>query len=279
MEKASKILKWLSSFPGKGMDWLGNVLLLVMFIVILLVGSDAIVQAYYDLHYANAKIAQTLSEVNANLQSLSTAGASQLTPESEAFFTSLDSASRRGLDSNAMSFLVQVFGLSLVSGGVYLLNRSRQNLLVAEKEAGLIKKRIELMNLHVVDANIASVIMGQLLATYHATALLLTATGEAAATGHIALVRDSITLSRIELQQAFQNRRGFELSLHALLLDVVTRIESNLERFKDRERVKDLIGDCHECKRLLVEGKFVENYVKQQEALLGQRVGAEERRE
>ncbi len=252
-------LDGLAKLFNRAANALGNILLLVMFLLLLLVGSDAIFQAYRDLHCANAKIEQSLTEVRVHLENLYTTGtgSDQLTPEAEAFVRCLEAGAKDRLDSNTISFLFVIFSLCLVSAGVYLLNRARQNLSVAEEKVALIGP-------FVANGPVASAIMGYSLAAYQTTWLLRTTTNEEAKLSYITQARDYIeALLKPYLRRAADDERGIEPVHHSLFIDLITNIKSNLEHLEDRESVSSLISNCEECERLLKESSFVENYRKQ----------------
>ena len=134
---------------------LGAFTLGVMFIVILGITTTMLISGYYNLQNTNQAVEKTLANVESRIRSIPDSlhgscpagmngGAKrELLPLEKTFILQLKSASKGTLDSSAISFLMQILCLSLVSAGVYLFAQSQKHLTTANEKAESLRKTIE----------------------------------------------------------------------------------------------------------------------------------------
>jgi hypothetical protein len=156
--------------------------------------------------------------------------------------------------------LFQIFALSLVSAGVYLLSRSRGNLRRAESTTRRIAKIGDKIGPLVANAPFSSALGNHFVVALQESRHLKSARTKTRRALLIAGVRESLSQLSRQLERGRHDSMGIERSQHDIFLDQACEIERNLAGIPG---VEELLKVCGECKRILKEGDFAKRYERQ----------------
>ncbi len=233
------------------MDGLGNALLIIMFIVIMVVGSLAILSAYSSLQLSNKLIDVTLTEISSHLENHKVPEGSELSPQLIAYREQIRSESKGLLDSSTISFLFQIFSLSLVSAGIYLLSRSRANLQNADRKS----KAAAWIVMH---TSISSAIEGYCSLAHQSSWFLRFKPNQTT----FATMQDNLMGFRGILIKADQEAAGIPRSHFNSILDRLRQIDTNLKSLSqdNANRIEGLSKICQKSIDLLESSGFSERF-------------------
>jgi flagellar biogenesis protein FliO len=242
-------------------DSLGSLLLLLIFVLLLLLGAGLMVNAFRDFKDTNERVANAMEAASKQLGSRTKKRIVKIKDTSnEVYLEQLKTRSKSALDSNTISFLFQIFALSLVSAGVYLLSRSRRNLRKAEVTTRKIASVGNKVGPFVTNAPFSSALGSHIIVALQECRHLRSMRTKTRKSSFMAVVLESLTQLLRWLETGRRNSMGLERSQHDIFLDQVCMIERNLTGIKGAE---ELVSLSRECMRILKEGEFVERYEKQ----------------
>jgi uncharacterized protein (UPF0333 family) len=246
----------------KFMEGLGNLLLILMFIVIMVVNAYVLIAAFSNLQLTNYNIERTIMKIYNHLPKYSMKKKCELKTSHKANIERLQAQAKGTLDSSTISFLFQVFTLALISAGVYILKRSSSNVRAAEKKT-------ELVGPFAANATFSYSIASHCLNALQITKLLKTSPNEFKK-GCIPVLRDSLKELKKVIQKADDKKIGIEKSQHELLLDNARDIIGNIKSLPQaiQENLSKSIEICAECLDILKSSSFVERYEEQLKILL-----------
>lgn len=261
----------------------------ILFVANIIMCSVFFVFIFLNLVFTNDRITRILSELNQNLKMLQTPNPNIFSIEAKAFIDRLEFLSNRAIDTNITTFFIEFFATSLITAGVYLLNRSHEKVkevhhkakrieniyleankiaLIKSEDAKLatnrvneildkVRKYLELQN---VSWSTTNYFIYSLSLVFNLSQLIIFDTNEKITTRNIVIIRDLLTLLKRKLDEAINNGIGIEESQYTILLDLIHSTLNNLKSLS-QPRYDELITICEQCRDLLCNPIFTYNYI------------------
>jgi hypothetical protein len=238
---------------------LGNIFMIVLFMVILATCSVVIWDAFLSLRSANQHIESAVSDIATNLkkEDSSNSGSRALI---QSYLEQMKYNSKATLDSNTISFLFQLFAIALVTAGIYLLSRSHWDLREMKKETKSIIFKARMIEPLVHDNQASIIIDSYLSRAYFLSWLLSVRIGDTE--GLFPMLRQILTETQNNLYDSVEKKIGIQKSLYDALLDKATFISINLSKLDKptTDQIKDIISLASEIISTLKRSDFIENY-------------------
>ena len=172
---------------------------------------------------------------------------------------------REQLRPDVVSFLFQVFTIALVTSGVYILTRTRANLRKAEETQKQLERRLQIVGAIVSDGPKCWDLASNVAALHHLTWLIKMAENRNTAGSLVSLVRDALRELRDDLLLCAPEQTGMPRRLRDSLLDRMENMNESLRAWPEwaKSEAEEFLSKLAECKGLLVKLPLVRNYEEQ----------------
>ena len=241
----------------------GSFLLILVAALLLLLSAGIMVNAFIDLRSTNRRITAIVDDATDSLLGERALDEKSGGSSGKAYLDQLQSRSRSALDSSTISFLFQVFALSLISAGVYMLSRYHKSLLAMEQNAKRIIVSKDALKDFIEDG-ITSSTLGGIVSTGFGLGCNMRNGSKETIQSCLPLIRESTKQIRDLLETARTNNKGLHRSQRDVFVDQLTQIRDDL---KNANASTDIVGQCEECVEILEKGGFVERYAARLETL------------
>ena len=225
--------------------FIGNTILMVLFVTTILVSLTVLVGAYDSFERVNTHIKARTSEALAKISKDTTFASSQV---AKSYLDQLEAKSSSTLDANTISFLFQLFTISLVGVGIYLLSESHKNLNLIRDAAKAAIMKVSFQPL---------VRFNVLFTNAYQLSLSLKAT-QSAGQAPVPVLRDALKKIRDDLREAQNDQAAFEQAIVNLFINNAIYIKQNL--ISSGISAPDLLQLCDDIVGILKRGKFSERY-------------------
>ncbi len=285
-------MKWTRRELWRGLAyWVPTWLLLIVFVVTIAVGGIVMLAAFADLVGVNWKVDRTLSEIRdcvAGVDSKQPNASPPSPPVSDLVLRTgaerLKDLTAGALHSSVIAFLFQVFSITLVGAGVFLLRRTHQDLMAVEMSARAHAEMTQSLS-PFLDAQFGVVLMFEQMAAAAVMIHDLRVGGEPAREDRL-LVRplDLLGDVRGSLQEMMRAKRGFGEKQRKNLLGIAQDAETHLRSVEVHRRqgerrglratvatktFEEALRRLREIAVLLGETAFTEWYKRDLQRLLG----------
>jgi hypothetical protein len=250
---------------GNFFNSLGNLLLVLMFIVMIFVSSIALMSAFGNYRLSAEMIKVIDLELKRTICNDSLINEkNEINPIIKTFIDQLECEQRGTLDASTISFLFQIFSFSLVTVGAYLLARSHANVKSADEKIKSAENFIKRNAL-------STAIEGYVSLAHHSSWSLSTKASES----NISAVRESIRNLKANLKLAEKDKIGTNHSHLESIADRVGQIVSILKSLSlefqsgigDYAEIVNNAEECYEELRdiLFANKKRKSNHLVQEE--------------
>lgn len=246
---------------------LNETILPVMFFILLFSCVFCFYNAYENLFITNSRIAESNALFYEKLAE--TISEKKDLKKIEQYIDSIMYKGKGVLDANAISFLFQIFTISLVTTGVYLLSKTHNNLKESEKKIKLITPFL---------TNITKIneLASQINYTVQLSNSITPKSVELKIDNGFILLRDAIKEMRNKFENAILQRTGIEEYLNASFLNHIQIVLTKLKLFKTKPKsiidINERIDDCEYIMKLLEEKVFIGIYEKEFEIFIENKI-------
>lgn len=242
---------------------IANYLLIIMFLIILISSTILLLTAVININYTSKRITSIVAEAVEQIISMNKINQQVAQQNLDEYLDHLKAQSKIGIESSTISFLFQIFSISLITIGVYLLKEYR-------KETIKIKKMSEKIQLKIGKLNplILSLITGSKIERYLSLAIqsILIAQDASSQQQNKLLIqfRDWINFALLETQNIANNENiGIESEQYKHIKDWVELIESYIREPNENIKYDDILKKrISELKKIYSDDKMSRKYGK-----------------
>ncbi len=203
---------------------LGLLLLIMLLLLILLV-----VLGYYNFAQNNTRVADTL----ARIAEPALAGEGASPQGTSSLRADLHALSRSAFDANTLTYLFEIFTIALISGGLYLLNRSHQESREMKRRSKQAREQIASISPFLGATQLSVYLNNSFSFAYLLSTLCLQ---EQENIDIITKLRDTLTDTNRKLADYLQQSASIkENTLPAIYLDYMGYIKANLGKIPEQD--------------------------------------------